>query len=145
MSLSKLTLGLVVAGGLFGCGPNADLVCDASPTAVTTEKVYNDVIKSQCLSCHGLPGTADARKAGDYQSLQVFTTTVVGAASPGYAPLKMVDTDNKLDNSTVWLKLLGDNSTGAGGKKTGPRMPEGGMLSATQLKLVKDWICTGAK
>lgn len=145
MSISRVILGLALATVMFtGCG-NPDMVCDSPTTAVTVDKVYNDVIKTQCLACHGLPGEADARKAGDYQTQAIFVSSVVGAASPGYAPLKMVDTEKKLDNSTVWLKLIGNDTEGAGGKKTGPRMPEGGMLTAVQLKLVKDWICNGAK
>lgn len=145
MANSKVILGLCVAVlGLSACG-NDDLVCDKQATAVTTTKVFNDVIKTQCLACHGTPGEANARKAGDYTDLAKFTATVTDTASTGYAPLKMVDSSGDLSNSTVWLKLLGDNTAGKGGVKTGPRMPEGGMLTATQMKLVKDWICTGAK
>jgi|CXWL01.1.fsa_nt_gi hypothetical protein len=145
MAISRLTLGLALATVLFmGCG-NPDMTCDTPTAAITADKVYSDVIKTQCLACHGTtPGDAKARMAGDYATKDIFVSSVVGVASPGYAPLKMVDTSKKLDNSTVWLKLLGDNTAGAGGKLTGPRMPEGGMLTAVQLKLVKDWICSGA-
>jgi hypothetical protein len=146
--------------GVLGCGdgnsPNnsdggsdPDLICDANVASVLTSKVHAEVFtaKDTCtgVGCHGLGNTTTVSMIDS-----AATQGVVGmksAYSGTDATLKVVD-PGKLANSSLWLKVLGGSPAKKGpkGESVGGPMPEGKQeLNATQLKLIKDWICSGAK
>lgn len=148
----------VVALAVAGCGPptptgcpdtGADFTCDSSGPTVKTGEVWTGVISPDCVStCHKPGGTAVSY--GDYSSAAAFQTTNVGqksvyAGSKG--TLKKVDPD-ALQNSSVWLKVIGGAPAGRKGPQcegVGNAMPDGAAtLSDAKKKLLKDWICSGA-
>jgi hypothetical protein len=130
---------------LSACGPqmmtpdagNANFTCDPNATPVTLAgKVQADIFDKQCKSCHN---AFDASN-GDFS--EASKTAAAITATSKTAGFKRVEPNN-LGRSTLWLKML--NVPGPNGENAGGVMPPGGALPADQQKLVKDWICTGAK
>lgn len=119
----------------------------AGATAVTTTKLQADILQPRCVSCHN--GSDPVAYPGDY-STAAKAQEVVGKVSP-YATtqgstLKVVDPNN-LQNSSLYLKVLGGGAAHKGpkGEGVGGAMPQGSNpLSATELGEIKNWICTGA-
>lgn len=62
---------------------------------------------------------------------------IVDLESPAFAPLKLVK-PMKPEESTIYLKIVGDQSTGS-------RMPPGGTLSDASIFAIRMWIEEGAK
>lgn len=130
-----------------GGGSDPELVCDASPTATAFSKVYSDVMSTNCLQgCHVATATDGSDSYGLYNT-EMAAFAMVGKTSL-YAgaekTLKIVEA-NKLDNSSMYLKVLARTKS-PGGKNLGGAMPLGKTaLTAAQKKLIKDWICLGAK
>lgn len=121
-----------------------DLTCAASPTATSFSKVYADVFP-ECNTCHLMNSVDFSGSYGLYDTesnayLQVGKKSLYA----GTTTLKVVD-PNHLENSSMWLKVLG-RAKAPGGPNVGSRMPNGGSaLSAAKLQELKDWICSGAK
>ena len=116
---------------------NPDFTCDPNATAVTLAgKVQADLFDKQCRSCHN---AFDASN-GDFS--EASKTAAAVATASKVMGLKRVEPNN-LGKSALWLKML--NVLGPNGENAGGVMPPGGALPADQQKLVKDWICTGAK
>jgi hypothetical protein len=130
-------------GGAGGGAADPDLTCDASPPATSLTKVMSDILIPDCESCH---------KAGQTgESYGIYTTAAAAHAQVGKkslfagsdATLKAVD-PGSLGTSTMWLKVLAREKSPSG-KNIGTPMPQGApALNATQKKLLKDWICSGA-
>jgi hypothetical protein len=130
---------------LTGCGPipmtvdagPPELICDSSVTTPVTlsATVQAQIFDRQCKSCHN-PGDATH---GDYSD--AMRTAAAMQKNSIMAPALKVLTPNTLSKSVLWLKL--NNRRGPGGEVLGGVMPPSGMLPADQLKVVKDWICTG--
>jgi hypothetical protein len=127
---------------------NANFKCDGTST-VKTGQVYTDVIGPRCVeTCHKAGGNAISY--GDYSTAAAFQSTNVGqkslyAGSKG--TLKKVDPNN-LQNSSVWLKVIGGSAAGVKGPQceaVGNAMPDGKpALSDTEKAAIKNWICSGA-
>lgn len=159
-SIPGLALAALVGCGGGGGGPDAgacvdsasaDYACAASPQAVSTATVHAQVIAPDCnVTCHK-PSDAASISYGDFSDAAKFQSAAVGKVSllAGSAKsLKVVDTGS-LQNSTLWLKLLGGAPAGKKGPNcegSGTAMPNGtAPLSSQKLALIKDWICSGAK
>jgi hypothetical protein len=169
--MRTLAFSAVVALALVGCGGpggndggsdgggggacldtmSNDYKCDGA-TSVKTGALWTNVINPKCVStCHKPGGTAISY--GDYSDAGVFQTANVGVKSL-YAgskqTLKKVDPNN-LQNSAVWLKVIGGSSVtpnkkGPQCEVVGNQMPDGlPALSTTELDQIKNWICTGAQ
>ncbi len=125
-------------------GVDLEVVCDTNTPATLLSKVMSDVLTPACVSCHAAGMTGEAY--GVY-STAATTLAQVGKKSlfaGTDASLKAVDANN-LATSTMWLKVL-PRDKGPSGKSIGTPMPQGGpALSAPQKKILKDWICSGAK
>lgn len=146
--MKNLLLALSSTVLFFSCGAPGDpeLTCDAAPATATLSTNVQAVIEAKCSKACHLAGDT----YGDYTTA-AKTGEVVNKLSL-YAgtnkTMKVVDPKN-LANSSLWLKVLG----GAGKGRTGPNgenvfgaMPnDGTSLSADQKKILKDWICSGAK
>ncbi|MBS1151587.1 MAG: hypothetical protein H6Q89_3285 [Myxococcaceae bacterium] len=142
-------------GGTGGGGADPELVCDAPADAGTTDagsalgftKVYQDIIVPSCqTSCH-VVGAADGSDTYGNYATEVKAYEQVGKKSlyaGTDATLKVVDPNN-LGTSTMFLKVLA-RAKSPSGKNIGGAMPLGmTALTAAQKKLLKDWICSGAK
>jgi hypothetical protein len=142
------------AGGSTGACVDTmsnDYKCDGA-TSVKTGDLWTNVINPKCVStCHTATGSASSY--GNYSTAAQFQTVNVGVRSL-YAgakqTLKKVDPNN-LQNSSVWLKVIG-GSTAIPNKKgpqcevVGNQMPDGlPALSQSELDQIKNWICTGAQ
>lgn len=172
--MRTLTFSAVVALALVGCGgpggndggsgggsggssgacadtTSADYKCDGA-TAVTTSALWTNVINPKCVStCHKPGGSAISY--GDYSDAGVFQSANVGVKSL-YAgskqTLKKVDPNN-LQNSSVWLKVIGGSSVtpnkkGPQCEVVGNQMPDGlAALPQGELDQIRNWICTGAQ
>lgn len=145
--MKKLILGLVAVVGL-SCGApgDPDFTCDAAPGAATLATNVQPILDAKCKSCHGANYTY-----GDYTDA-TKSAAMVGQKSlfAGMnATLKVVDGTKSLANSSLWLKLLGGTPKGRSGPKgenVQGQMPSGAdALPEAELKIFKDWICTGAK
>lgn len=150
--MKNLLFGICVAGGLLSCGPpppppDPDLTCDASPAAATLATNVQAVFTAKCSkACH-----LANDPYGDYTTA-AKTATIVSKKSlyAGMgATLQIVDPAS-LANSALWLKVLGGATTGRVGPKgenvsgkmpNDPTMP----LTTEEQKILKDWICGGAK
>jgi hypothetical protein len=138
------------AGSGGACKDNnaAEYKCDGA-TTVKTAEVYTNVISPKCVStCHNATGSAVSY--GNYSTAAQFQSGNVGVKSlyaGSKATLKKVDPNN-LQNSNVWLKVIG----GAGANRKGPEcespgnaMPDGlPALTDAEKTTIKNWICTGA-
>lgn len=116
---------------------NPLFTCDPMAASVTLAgSVQAQLFDRQCKSCHNAfdASNGDFSEAGK-------TATAVTAASK-HAGLKRVE-PNQLGKSALWLKM--NNTPGPGGENAGGVMPPGGMLPEDSRKLIKDWICSGAK
>jgi hypothetical protein len=104
------------------------------------------ILDAKCKSCH-----AAGYSYGDYSDATKSAEALSGKKSlfaGTNATLLVVDT-KALANSSLWLKLLGGATKGRTGPKgenvQGP-MPSGAdALPEAELKVFKDWICSGAK
>ncbi len=134
-------------GGTGGGSGDPNFTCDANPNAETAQTVFTKIVQPQCLSCH--VANQQGYPYGDYTTANVFFTTNVGQASILAPSLKKV-APNDLASSTLWVKLVCAANTVAckspNMTSVGAAMPyqTGMQLSATDLKVVKDWICRGA-
>lgn len=119
-------------------GGKDEFACDPMTVEVTLAgKVQAEVFDKQCKSCHN---AFDASN-GDYSDA---TRTAAAVAKPSQYSMALKPVVAKdLSKSTLWRKM--NNLKGPGGEALGGVMPPGGMLGATSLQLVRDWICTGAK
>ena len=145
--MKKLIVGMCVAGGLLSCGPmDPELTCDPSPAAATLATNVQAVFAAKCSqSCHQAN-----ENFGDYTEA-AKTGAIVGKKSlyAGMAgTLKVVD-PKALGNSALWLKVLGGATvgrTGPTGENVYGRMPnDANTLTTEEKKILKDWICSGAK
>ncbi|MDP1830355.1 MAG: hypothetical protein Q8L48_44240 [Archangium sp.] len=145
--MKKLILGMCVAAGLLSCGPSdPDLTCDTSPPAATLATNVQAVFDTKCKTCH----IADY-SYGDYTTA-AKTAAIVGKKSlyAGTGATLLVVDPKSLANSALWLKVLGGSMsgrTGPKGENVYAKMPNDNsiVLSADEKKLLKDWICGGAK
>jgi len=150
--MKNLLFGICVAGGLLSCGPpppppDPDLTCDSSPAAATLATNVQPVFAAKCSrACH-----LANDPYGDYTTA-AKTATIVGKKSlyAGMgATLMIVDGQSSLANSALWLKVLGGATTGRVGPKgenVSGKMPnDTTTLTADEQKILKDWICSGAK
>lgn len=146
----KTPLALLVASTAFiACSPpgptDPDLNCAGTGSATTAS--IQPMLTMRC----GLAGCHDPMSAtyGDF-SAEAKTAMVVNKKSlyAGMAGSLLIVEPKKLENSALWLKVLGGATKG----RTGPKgenvfgaMPnDGTTLDATQQKQIKDWICSGA-
>ncbi|MBL8935395.1 MAG: hypothetical protein JNM69_12635 [Archangium sp.] len=115
---------------------NPLFLCDPSAPALTLAgSVQADLFDKQCKSCHN---SFDATN-GDFSDASRTADSVSKASK---YTLKRVE-PNDLGKSAMWLKL---NATkGPNGENSGGVMPPGGMLPEASRKIIKDWICSGAK
>ncbi|MCA3013485.1 MAG: hypothetical protein INH41_13965 [Myxococcaceae bacterium] len=132
---------------LAGCGPTAPsadagvplLTCDAMAAEVTLSgRLQAELFDRQCRSCHNAASASN----GDYSAAD-RTAAAVARPTRIAAPLLPVR-PGVLSESVLWLKMNG-RTAGPKGEALGGVMPPGGKLDDATLKLVKDWICTGAK
>jgi hypothetical protein len=138
---------LIASLAFIACGPpmptDPDLSCTGAGTATLTE--VHAVFTAKCVSCH-IAGYTYGDYTTEAKSGEVVNKKSLYAGMPG--TLKVVE-PGKLENSSLWLKILG----GATKARTGPKgenvfgaMPnDGTTLDAAQQKTIKDWICSGAK
>lgn len=134
---------------LFGCPDETQLTCDKSPTPVTLANDVQPLLTAKCATA-GCHDPDYAKSYGDYSTAQK-SAAMVGKKSffaGRNATLKVVD-PNALKNSSLWLKVLGGKLAGYSGPN-GENVQDGmpydeEPLSESELKLLKDWICTGAK
>ncbi|MCU0701785.1 MAG: hypothetical protein MUC96_35205 [Myxococcaceae bacterium] len=132
---------------LAACGPTPNptpdagdplLTCDPMPTEVTLAgRVQAELFDRQCRSCHNAASASN----GDYSAAD-RTAAAIARPSQFSMALKPVEPNN-LARSVLWLKM--NQLRGPSGEALGGVMPPGGKLGEASLKLVKDWICTGAK
>ncbi|MFZ5440042.1 MAG: hypothetical protein ACOZQL_08535 [Myxococcota bacterium] len=139
----------IVAVVSVSCGApgDPDLTCDSNAASKTLAADVQPILDAKCKSCHGANYTY-----GDYSDATKSAAATVGKKSlfAGMnATLMVVDSSKKLENSSLWLKLLGGTPKGRSGPKgenVQGEMPSGmDPLPAAELKIFKDWICTGAK
>lgn len=94
---------------------------------VSYEKQVLPIFKTKCLTCHG-----DPQVKGGIDLRTLAKAVEGGDTGPGATP-------GKPDDSQIWVRLL----------DTGAPMPPPGSgkekLTPAELKLVKDWILSGAK
>lgn len=161
--MRRSLLGFALLGlGTLGCGGGSnndnnsadagsktELVCDPGAATVLTSKVQAEVFSQPTCSsggCHLAGATFPGMS--DELTTQLELVDKPSPYGGGSGTLKMVDPGN-LANSTLWLKMLGGSPSKRGpkGESVGPVMPPpgSGTVDATQMKLIKDWICTGAK
>lgn len=140
-------LALAACGGGNQMMGDPELTCDTGATAVTLSgQVQSQVFDVKCKSCH-----AASYQYGDYTDATKTSAATVNKKSlyAGMAGTLQVVEPNNLANSALWLKVLGGdaaNRKGPKGEGTLGKMPNDGTdLTAAQKKLLKDWICTGAK
>ena len=144
--MKNLILGLGVVGGLLSCGPPPDpeLTCDPTPAAATLGTNVQGVFDAKCKSCH------TNSSIGDYTTAEKTAESVAKkSVYAGMAGTLMVVAPKSPANSALWLKVLGGASvavTGPKGENVQGRMPQdGSMLTTEEKKILKDWICNGAK
>ena len=82
--------------------------------------------------CH----VSSASRPPDLREGQSYSE-IVDIESQSFAPLKLVK-PTKPDESVIYLKIVGDQSTGS-------RMPPGGTLSDASILAIRTWIEEGAK
>jgi hypothetical protein len=147
--MKKLLLGIGVAVSLVGCGggpTDPELTCDASPASATLATNVQAVFTAKCATCH-----VSGYNYGDYTTAEKTAAATVNKKSlyAGTMGTLQIVQPNSLANSSLWLKVLGGNAAG----RTGPnkenvfgKMPnDSTTLTAEEQKLLKDWICSGAK
>lgn len=132
------------SGGPGGGDP--ELTCDGTEPNVTLADDVQPILTAKCTSgCH-LAGDSYA----DYTSAAESAKTV-GQTSrfAGQTGTLQIVAPAALDNSSMWLKLLGGQLKGRAGPKgenVGSAMPQGNVaLTSAELATVKRWICTGAR
>jgi hypothetical protein len=108
-----------------------------TPEVTLAGQAQPQVFDTKCRSCHNAASAAN----GDY-SQAAKTAEAVARTSQFSNELKVVE-PRDLSRSVMWLKLNGRR--GPKGESLGGVMPPAGMLDAATLKIVKDWICSGAK
>ena len=145
--MKKLILGMCAAAGLLSCGPSdPELACDASPAAATLATNVQPVFAAKCSkACHLANDTY-----GDYTDASK-TAAIVSKKSlyAGMGATLLVVDPKSLANSALWLKVLGGATagrTGPKGENVYGKMPnDTGTLTTEEKKIIKDWICSGAK
>jgi hypothetical protein len=147
--MKKLILGIGAAATLFSCGmptpTDPDLTCDAAPPAATLATNVQAVFDAKCKTCH-----IANYSYGDYTDA-TKTAAIVSKKSlyAGTSASLLVVDPKSLANSALWLKVLGGTSSGRAGPKgenVQGKMPnDTTTLTAAEQKLIKDWICGGAK
>ncbi len=107
-------------------------------------KIYSDVITPSCIAtCHIPTATDGSKDYGEYDTATKAAVMVGKTSLYGQGTLKIVE-PNKLDNSVLFMKVLGKAKTPSN-KNIGGQMPLGAAaLTAAQKKTLKDWICSGA-
>lgn len=140
-------LTLALASLVVACGPvpstadagNPALLCDADAMEVTLAgSVQAQIFDNPCKSCHN---ASDASR-GDFSEASKTAAGAVNVDSLVLPGVKRVEPGN-LARSVMWLKLNG--LRGPNGERVGGVMPPSGMLPPEKRKIIKDWICTGAK
>jgi hypothetical protein len=119
--------------------------CGTGVTPVTATQLFNDVIQSNCSSCHFAGAPDNSLVMNSATALQA----TVGQASTFPGGLKVTD-PNHSENSTLFLKAAGGTTPGGirgpNGQSVGNKMPNNGLsLTETQLSEIKNWICSGAQ
>tara|TARA_Y100000590_G_scaffold298319_1_gene336324 strand:+ start:6877 stop:7245 length:369 start_codon:yes stop_codon:yes gene_type:complete len=120
---------------MFGC---IDMGSEPKEVPPDGSSVFADDIQpifdiSCALSgCH----VSSALRPPDLRDGQSYLE-IVDVESSGFAPLKLVK-PTKPEESVIYLKILGDQSTGS-------RMPPGGTLSDASILAIRTWIEAGAK
>lgn len=142
---SLFTITLVGACG-GGTPKDPELDCTGATSVTLSGELQSQVIDVKCKSCH-----VANYQYGDYTDATKTAAATVNKKSlyAGMTGKLMIVEANKLENSSLWLKVLGGdaaNRKGPNGEGTLGKMPNDGTeLTAAQKKLLKDWICTGAK
>ncbi len=122
-----------------------EVTCDASPAAATLGTNVQAVFDAKCKTCH-----IENYSYGDYTTA-AKTAAIVGKKSlyAGMGATLMVVEPKSLANSALWLKVIGGSTagrTGPKGENVYGKMPnDTTVLTADEKKLLKDWICSGAK
>lgn len=145
--MKKLIFALCAVSSLFSCsGPSdPELTCDPNPAPATLATNVQGVFDARCKSCH-----IENYSYGDYTTA-AKTGTIVNKKSlyAGMNATLMVVDSKSLANSSLWLKVLGgaaSGRTGHKGENVQGKMPnDGTSLTPDEKKLIKDWICGGAK
>lgn len=125
-----------------GCQTAATATAPAAPGTFT--QVYAAIFPAQtaaqCNFCHSLPPNQKSNgmlSMGETKAAAYAALVNKPSASSGCKGQPLVVAD-KPDQSLFYLKLLGSPACG-------DRMPlGGGVLTATQLELVRSWIAAGA-
>lgn len=147
--MKTLIPAICAALALFSsCGtPDPDLTCDTSPPAATLATNVQPVFAAKCSqSCHLANDSY-----GDYtDAAKTLAATNRKSLYAGMAgTLQVADNKGSLANSSLWLKVLGGATagrTGPNGENVYGKMPnDSTTLTADEKKLIKDWICGGAK
>jgi uncharacterized membrane protein len=148
--MKKLILGIAGAAALSACGmptpTDPELACDAAPASATLATNVQAVFTAKCATCH-----IKDYSYGDYTTAEKTAAATVSKKSlyAGQAATLQIVQPSSLANSSLWLKVLGGATTG----RTGPKgenvygkMPnDNTTLTADEKKILKDWICSGAK
>ncbi|WP_394835374.1 hypothetical protein LVJ94_00420 [Pendulispora rubella] len=126
---------------------------------VTFSDVYDQVISQRCIGCHSttFPDGGARNPSGGLvlKGKDIAYQNLINKEAPG-GPCKP---DPVTDAGTTWklvepnnvAKSLLHSKVSSDAPKCGARMPltpQGGTpnpLNATQIKLIEDWIATGAK
>ena len=144
--MKKLILGMCAAVGLLSCGTaDPDLTCASSPAAATLGTNVQAVFDAKCKSCH-----LENYSFGDYTTAEK-TGSIVNKKSiyAGMNATLLVVDPKSLANSALWLKVLGGATagrTGPKGENVYGKMPnDTSMLTDDEKKIIKNWICGGAK
>jgi len=108
----------VPGGPIDPPGPTVSFVDDIQP-----------VFTQYCVGCHGRSGGLSLRATAAHTNLVNMETAI-------YQPRLRVVPGNP-DASVLYLKMLGDASTG-------DSMPPSGPLDSATLELIRVWIAEGA-
>lgn len=131
-----LTSIIAVCGLLAAPGCASDTV-DPGTTTPTFTSIQTSILTPSCAvsGCHGASGPQEGMNlsAGSAYSM------LVGVAS-SQVPARMRVKAGAPDESYIINKLEGTNM-----KSGSSRMPQGGTLTAAQIKTIRDWITAGAK
>jgi len=106
---------------------------ETSSNSETTEEVsfsqdVQPIFDAYCVSCHPPSGSLDLRPGYSYND-------IVNVPASNYNGILVVPGD--AEASVLYKKIDGSGAYG-------PNMPLGGMLSSTQIAIIRNWINQGA-
>jgi hypothetical protein len=139
--LSVFSACLAPVGNGVGLDDEGKIIPPTPPDTNLTF-VYNKVFSKKCTGCHG------AQPTGDAMNLSSSVSSARDALFPGGNPRLSYEESGTqprwriLPNEPDSSYLLQKVSTAT--PKFGSRMPQGGQLTADEIKIIRRWIEKGA-